>query len=133
MPTPIVVNDDGKERTPTLRKWLTLNKLPNPKRLFTARLIFVSAEYKSVTLLTESFKVSLYQSSPLYPQVMGFIRECMAEEVPVCVQVEDAGKGTWSLHTQEKEIYDWEETEFGFRCKHTGQTRSPVSRSSKGT
>lgn len=120
------------KRTPTLRKWLTTNKAPKPEQQFLINLIFVSEEYNSITLVTEKFKVTVYGDNPLYMPLSEFMGDCADKACGMAIQVKQTTPLKWDVVQNENEIYSWELTEWGYRVKHTGDTRSPKkSRSDK--
>lgn len=120
------------QRTPTLRKWLTTNKAPKPEQQFLIKMIFVSEEYHSITMVTEKFKVAVYDSNPLYLPLSEMIGDCADREIGMAVSVTQVVPLKWDVLENAHEVYSWELTEWGYRVKHTGTARSPVkSRSDK--
>lgn len=120
-----------RRETPTLRKYLAANPAPNPSQHFLVQLIFDSKKFGSYTLVTEKFKIPVYENSPIFDDVKLFCAGVMDNESGLAVSVTDAENLEWDLIEKESEVYHWKSEPWGFLAEHTKKTRS--QKTSEGT
>ena len=124
MPERLSGTGGGDKRTPTLRKWLTMNTPPEPEKFFFVRLCFDSNEYGSFTLVTEQFKLPIYENNPIFNDIKLLVAECADSQCGLAVCVTNPKSLLWDLVPVEYEVYEWNRTDWGWVAKHTGETRS---------
>ena len=78
--------------------------------------IFKPNKYPQFTLICDGkFRVSIYETSPLYSVLFASLEEWEQQYTCLYVQVDDAEKGAFTLCIDEKKFTNWEATNWGLR------------------
>lgn len=112
-------NDESNyEKLPTFRQWCKTHKASEKVPVSYLKTVWFPNEFDSYSLDTESFRLRIASSSPLYEEIGEHIANWIAAGTVVYVVTSSAKDHEFEIHTLEGETSFWEELgDKGYRCK----------------
>lgn len=146
MPTLYGVQEGDSEKTPTLRQYVNAGRVL-PVRNY-VKTLFLPNKSGSYGLVTDSgFRVAVPETSGLFPTLRSLFDDIADHDLCLFITVTDPERCHWQLESCDRNITEWEVTNWGLRstrlaipvsetertANKKGRRRNPSATTDSGT